>query len=266
MASAMGDLSMSRRDLNVLEKIKDPESDPTTAVVIDSSLPKDPHVTDSEVYERVARKEREIIMAMQQLEMQLAGLKPLVSEPVEEYQRCVSSLGDLIAVQPKYASARNNRAQALRRLYGDAMLLQGHADQRAVAKNAKQSDRAEAAVMVLDDLDEVVKLLTPRSLYSGMSSQACKTLSMAHTQRAAIYHTSAKAIDDGTVISAGGRAEERWSKIEFEEKASRDFAFGGRYGNEIAKGLAVATNPTAKLCGQIVREAMKKEYGPGFEA
>ena len=43
-----------------------------------------------------------------------------------------------------------------------------------------------------------------------------------------------------------------------------DFAMGGRYGNEIAKGLAVSTNPTAKLCGQMVREAMKKEYGPGF--
>lgn len=63
----------------------------------------------------------------------------------------------------------------------------------------------------------------------------------------------------------GERKEVQWSKMEFEAAASRDFALGGRYGNEIAKGLAVATNPTAKLCGQIVREAMKKEYGPAFE-
>lgn len=61
-----------------------------------------------------------------------------------------------------------------------------------------------------------------------------------------------------------GRAEVGWEKIDFEEAASRDFALGGRYGNEVAKGLAVSTNPTAKLCGQMVREAMKKEYGPAF--
>lgn len=38
---------------------------------------------------------------------------------------------------------------------------------------------------------------------------------------------------------------------------------GGRYGNEIAKALAVRANPTAKLCGEMVREAMRKEYGRG---
>lgn len=36
---------------------------------------------------------------------------------------------------------------------------------------------------------------------------------------------------------------------------------GGRYGNEVAKALAVASNPTAKLCGAIVKEAMRKEFG-----
>jgi hypothetical protein len=38
---------------------------------------------------------------------------------------------------------------------------------------------------------------------------------------------------------------------------------GGRYGNEIAKALAVSANPTAKLCGEMVREAMRKEYAGG---
>lgn len=60
------------------------------------------------------------------------------------------------------------------------------------------------------------------------------------------------------------RREASWKKLDFEEAASLDFAVGGRFGNEIAKGLAVSTNPTAKLCGQMVREAMKKEYGPAF--
>ncbi|KAJ2973592.1 hypothetical protein NQ176_g6518 [Zarea fungicola] len=62
----------------------------------------------------------------------------------------------------------------------------------------------------------------------------------------------------------GSRPESNWTQYKFQEAASHDLALGGRYGNEIAKNLAVSVNPTAKLCGQIVREAMRKEYGPGF--
>jgi len=51
--------------------------------------------------------------------------------------------------------------------------------------------------------------------------------------------------------------------VDFEDAASRDFVMGGRYGNEVAKALAVSSNPTAKLCGDMVREAMKREYGGG---
>lgn len=61
----------------------------------------------------------------------------------------------------------------------------------------------------------------------------------------------------------GGRREKQWKVTEWEENASRDFMVGGRYGNEVAKALAVAANPTAKLCGEMVREAMKKEYAGG---
>lgn len=98
-----------------------------------------------------------------------------------------------------------------------------------------------------------------------MSPHAAKTLSMAHTQRAALYHHTSKMLAKGGEVDvAEDRKEARWQKLDFEGAASLDFAMGGRYGNEIAKGLAVSTNPTAKLCGQIVREAMKKEYGPAF--
>lgn len=38
---------------------------------------------------------------------------------------------------------------------------------------------------------------------------------------------------------------------------------GGRYGNEVAKALAVSSNPTAKLCGDIMRTALREEYGGG---
>ncbi|KAI1210368.1 uncharacterized protein F4807DRAFT_62537 [Annulohypoxylon truncatum] len=257
--------SLSRRDFNVLEKIKDPESNPLTAVIVDATLPKDPNITDTSVYDRVSKKERDIVLAMQQLEMQLAGLRPATTtEPIEEYRQCVSRLGELISEYPNYASARNNRAQALRRLYGDTMLLTGVGDSNRLLQDIDNSEKSQAAASTLLDLDEAIALLTPKSLFASISPQAGKTLSLAHTQRAAIYHMTAKSFQAGHAASVPGRKEATWKKMEFEEAASRDFASGGRYGNEIAKGLAVSTNPTAKLCGQMVREAMKKEYGPAY--
>jgi hypothetical protein len=44
-----------------------------------------------------------------------------------------------------------------------------------------------------------------------------------------------------------------------EEAASGELALGGRYGNETARQLAVKTNPYAKLCGAVVKEALTKE-------
>lgn len=263
----MAELSLSKRDINVLEKIKDPESDPTTGVSIDSSLPSDPHIPDS-AYLRVSQREKEIIFSMQQLELQLAGVRPKSStEPVEEYRRAVSSLDDLINDHPDYASARNNRAQALRRLYGDSILVsEGRPASPALLRDVGDDERRQAAVELLRDLDQSIALLSPGP-HSSISQQAARTLSMAHTQRAAVYHATSKLLAASATLSMdSSRREAGWRKLEFEEAASRDFAMGGRYGNDIAKGLAVSTNPTAKLCGQIVREAMRKEYGDSFAA
>ncbi|KAI1105018.1 hypothetical protein F4804DRAFT_331686 [Jackrogersella minutella] len=257
--------SLSRRDFNVLEKIKDPESNPLTAVIIDSTLPKDPNITDTSIYDRVSQKERDIVLAMQNLEMQLSGMRlASIVEPILEYEQCVSRLGELISEYPNYASARNNRAQALRRLYGDTMLISGEHGSKGLLGDADNSDKSRAAALALSDLDTAISLLTPKSLFASISPQAGKTLALAHTQRAAIYHMTAKSLQTDQVTVGVERKEAAWTKIEFEEATSRDFALGGRYGNEIAKGLAVSTNPTAKLCGQMVREAMKKEYGPAY--
>ncbi|KAI1480403.1 hypothetical protein K445DRAFT_68485 [Daldinia sp. EC12] len=257
--------SLSRRDFNVLEKIKDPEANPTTAVLIDATLPKDPNITDTSVYDRVSQRERDIVLAMQQLEMQLAGLQSASkAEPIREYRQCLSKLGELITEYPKYASARNNRAQVFRRLYGDTLLLSGEQNSRGLLGDVDELERSQAAEQALSDLDQAIALLTPKSIFAAISPQAGKTLSLAHTQRAAIYHMTSKSFQTGSQVKMSGRKEEIWTKNDFEEAASRDFALGGRYGNDIAKALAVSTNPTAKLCGQMVREAMKKEYGPAY--
>ena len=264
----MAFLDLSRRDIHVLEKIKDPESDPSLMVQVDPTLPKDPHISDPEEYQNISQEERGIILSIQNLEMQQAKQQAYQTTDVdiaEEYRKCVSRLGQLVQDYPQYASARNNRAQALRRLYGDSMLVaDAQRNPQALLQGAGNAERREAAATVLSDLDHAISLLTPKVPYSKLSPQVARTLSNAHTQRAAIYLMTSKLLGSEPVSVDGGRPEVGWSKLDFEEHASRDFAMGGRYGNEIAKGLAVSTNPTAKLCGQMVREAMKKEYGPGF--
>jgi len=266
----MASLSLSRRDINVLGKIQDPESDPSMTVYIDSDLPKDPHIRDLDVYGKLSQEERDIIMSIQKLEtrnMQQQSTAGPDAEVIKSYRDCVARFGDLIADFPHYASARNNRSQALRRLCGDSMLVsQVPQSPQALLRDVDDSQRLEMAQTALGDLDQAIILLTPVGRFPRMSPQAARTLSLAHTQRAAIYLATSKLMDLGNVSVPAGRREARWSKLEFEENASTDFAMGGRYGNEIAKGLAVSTNPTAKLCGQMVREAMRKEYGPDFAA
>lgn len=286
-----GNITLSRRDIDVLGKIRDPESNPESGLRLDSSLPKDPHITDAAEYDTISQRERELILAMQQAEMELAGLKDkTLADPVEAYRSCVASLGKLVDEHPRYASARNNRAQALRRLYGDDMLLEPLVDgplpsslplgnsrpQRGVeailtGPAADEKDRAQAAATVLSDLDRAISLLMPSTASSAaMSPTAAKTLSLAFTQRAALYYATSKQMQLASSTgrscnSAVDRPEARWNKMDFEEAASRDFAMGGRFGNEIARGLAVGTNPTAKLCGQMVQQMMKGEYGAEAE-
>ena len=46
---------------------------------------------------------------------------------------------------------------------------------------------------------------------------------------------------------------------EVEEMASRDFEWGGRYGCEVGREMAVRTNVYQKACGGVVGEAMRGE-------
>ncbi|KYK55264.1 hypothetical protein DCS_07227 [Drechmeria coniospora] len=261
-------VNLSTRDANVLEKIKDPEANPAAALVTDSSLPRDPHVTDSLVYEDLVRRERAVILVIQDIERQLSDAQTEDADDVaiEAYNRCLSDLDSLVAEHPDYASARNNRAQLLRRLYGDAMLLHITTGMpMPLIPQPPPSDRRRAARTVLHDIERSIALLSPATPTTPLSPQAARTLSMVHTQRAAIYLKTSKLLPDRRLDLDESLAEARWSRHNFEEAASRDLANGGRYGNQLAKSLAVSVNPTAKLCGQIVREALKKEYGPSFE-
>ncbi|KAI8296995.1 Tetratricopeptide repeat protein 36 [Colletotrichum sp. SAR11_59] len=222
-------VGLSQHDVNVLDKIKDPESDPSANILLDPSLPRDPQITDTSVYERVIQKEREIVLSMQQLELQMAGLRPKTAiEPVQEYRALLSKLEGFISEYPNYASARNNRVQALRRLYGDTLLLaEAPATSQRLVEHPDVAEMSLQAKVALEDIERSIVLLTPGTIYGAMSPQAAKTLSLAYTQRAAIYHMTAKLVPRFKVRVDEERRESNWSKLEFEEAASRDFALGG---------------------------------------
>lgn len=286
-------MTLTARDLHVLEKIRDPEADPTQVVALDDTLPKDPHYDDA-THHTIAATETAIIRGLEEAEKAMQGIVRLPDNqaPLQAYQDGVAQLDRLVEAYPQYASARNNRVQALRRLYGDGVLVRGASRKDALipltASTADVEKQTAVANSLLRDLDEAVRLLTPPTRSTPISPQTSQTLAALHTQRAALYHATTKLLrnrlsnDDGDVagsasteseasvvrdlvgLSADTLREAEWKLADWEEAVSREFALGGWYGNEIAKGLAVSTNPTAKLCGQIVREAMKKEYGQEF--
>jgi len=267
----MASSSLTQHDISILDKIKDPEAGPSAPLLIDSSLPRDPHITDAAIYESITKLERSIISSIQSIELQIAGLKPTTSSssPLSQYLSCVKDLDVLIEKHPNYASARNNRAQALRRIYGDGILVKTSSSSSKdemvpLETTASETSLLSISTKILTDLTTAISLLPPPTPFSPLSPQSAKTLSQAYTQRGAIYHLTAKHLSQNPEAELridSDRREAGWGVVEFEENASRDFTMGGRYGNEVAKALAVASNPTAKLCGAMVKEAMRKEYG-----
>ncbi|CZT09385.1 uncharacterized protein RCO7_07404 [Rhynchosporium graminicola] len=262
---------LTQHDLSILEKIKDPESGPSAPLLVDSTLPRDPNITDQETYNAISLIERSIISSIQNIELQIAGLKPQISKasPLPQYLECVERLDELIKEHPNYASARNNRAQALRRIYGDGLLVTNPISptlpENVLDHSPTEDTLISASITILADLSTAISLLTPSTPFSAISPQTGKTLSQAYTQRGALYHFTAKAlaVKGADLRISGSMKEAGWKTVDFEENASREFMVGGRFGNEIAKALAVAANPTAKLCGEMVKEAMRKEYFGG---
>lgn len=285
----MAGFSLSRQDIDILGKILDPESSADGVPRQDASLPKDPHITDPGEYAQVSQQERDLVLTLQQADMELAGLgSRTLPDPLATYRTAVEELGQLVSKYPKYASAMNNRAQALRRLYGDSMLLVSEPAVKSEqteqtetgdsgitaappailpAGAATSEERTQAAETVLVDLERAIALLLPMESPSAspaaLSPTATKTLAQAFTQRGVLYYETSRQLGAGKICnSLVNRPEAKWSKEVFEEAAARSLDLGGRFGSELARELAVQINPTAKLCGQIVQQMMSDEYNP----
>jgi tetratricopeptide (TPR) repeat protein len=135
--------------------------------------------------------------------------------------------------------AETSPAEALR-LFDE--LLASHQQYASGYNNRAQLLRilSRPSEEVKADLDKAISLARPRSTLEPVSMLQAKVLSNAYTQL-------------GAVLLREGK----------EEEAGAVFQQGGRYGGDVARSMAVKLNPVARLCGAIVKEAMRKEMTVG---
>jgi tetratricopeptide (TPR) repeat protein len=117
-------------------------------------------------------------------------------------------------------------------------LLESHPQYASGYNNRAQLRRilSHPLATVKVDLEQAVSLARPRTKLEPVSTLQAKVLSNAYTQL-------------GAVLLREGK----------EEEAGAVFQEGARYGGEVAKTMAVKLNPVARLCGAIVKQAMRKE-------
>lgn len=144
-----------------------------------------------------------------------------------DYIDALNIFDNIINEEPQYASAYNNRAQ-LRRLNGD-----------------------ESGA--LDDLKKAIELAQPPITQAEgekirVSKMQGTILSQTYSQLGGIYLKLAE--------QAKKDNRDYW---EYEERASESLFYAGMFGNETARAVAVKINPYAKLCGNMVREALERE-------
>ena len=225
---------LSRNDSAVLGAILDPESGLDTTHQADSPAPSsyDNTYYDSKTLSQTRQREYAILKS-------LDTLSP--SDP--DIRQAIASLDTLLDDFPQYASGYSNRAQARRLLFPNLEALLHHPhDVRTI----------------LNDLAEAIALASPTNALRPISMDCSSILSAAYTHRAYIFYKASQMKSSGQTVSEDSDFA-NFHPDQLLEMASRDFALGGKYGNKAAKQMAVHTNPYAKLCGSIVKEALRKE-------
>jgi hypothetical protein len=276
MTSIMTPLSLSHGDELIVNSVFDPENSPDTpSVKIDPQLPPDPKIQDLALLKQLQTRELTAIRLVEQFSINSTSqpsLSPLANpkssasldDPERHgvYMEALGILSSLIDEHPDYASAYNNRAQLRRWRYGDKLL--------------SPSDPEELEIQtcldaIINDLDTAAEIAGPHAAGSAVSPNQAKLLSQTWTQRGAIFWGLAKRANNPRKVSQHKQDNDThpeelkswtsWDSMRLEEEGSRSFFMAGLFGSEIGRTMAVKTNPYARLCAGIVKEAMRGEYG-----
>lgn len=226
--------ALTTRDSIVLKSLFDPEASATHTTKHASSQTSLPGMAEHQ-FTIYRSTELQIISQLQEK-----------SPATGTAQDTIDELSSLIKESPGYASAYINRAQARRLLIPlDGLFTPDH---------------AEASEQLLKDLQQGIQLAEPKSSDQEPSTHQTTVLAAAYTHRGFLLLKIADNIRNGEQVHGVNEAVKSASAETIEEQASRDFAAGGQYGNKEAREMAVRTNPYAKICGAIVKEALKKEH------
>jgi hypothetical protein len=261
----MTSIDLSKNDTKILAAVFDPESSTTTPnIEIDPLLPSDPQIRDLSLLNTLRAQELSAIRTVEQYTPSEPSSPRSSSSSEEEqhqdegkdiaYQNAFYILNDITSSHPTYASAYNNLAQLHRWRYGDKnTLIQSHPQNPTLARAISNAVRS---------LDRTISLASPKH-GSAVSPAQNRLLSQAWTQRAAIFWAASKdlAISNASIVDLGYTETPwlDWDTTNFEEEASRCFYMAGLYGSEVGRAMAVIANPHARLCGNIVKEALKRE-------
>ncbi|KAH0266523.1 hypothetical protein KCU91_g10691, partial [Aureobasidium melanogenum] len=223
---------LTTRDSFVLKSLFDPEASatPTKHASSQTSMPGMPED------QFLARRSTELEI--------ISHLQSDTSDP-DTVQKAINDISSLINESPGYASAYINRAQASRLLIPTSGLF--------------TFDHAEASGQLLKDLQKGVQLASPTTPDQQLSSHQTTVLAAAYTHRGFLLLRIADIIRNGGQVHGVSDTLQSATAESVEEQASKDFAAGGQYGSKEAREMAVRTNPYAKMCGAIVKEALKKE-------
>jgi hypothetical protein len=250
-------IRLSNNDARILNAVFDPESAPEAPKIeVDPILPTDPHIRNLSLLTALRAQEVSAIRLVESYSPTSESISSL-SKKHGVYTKALHLLSGLVADHPKYASAYNNRAQLHRWRYGDReVLVRSHSFQGNVDEEANK-----AIQNALHDLDAVITLASPAKGTNTVSPAQGKLLAQAWTQKAAIFWGAAKDLTNGGQVIIGEEDLEwrSWDKTRFEEEGSRCFFMAGIFGSEVGKAMAVVANPHARLCGNIVKEAMRRE-------
>jgi hypothetical protein len=242
--------SLTSNDSAVLQALFDAESSPSSGIIIDASLPTWPSSVNIPETTLSALKQREsqIILGLQATPTQ------------ETIRKALTDFDTLITDNKTYPSAYINRAQTLRLLVDQIHKETTGIEQTDLADEALFAPQTSTLCSrIFSDLAQAITLATPASPADAVSSAQSRLLADAHTHRGYLLLKAARVRKTPGNEDKGPERLRGLTTDQLEEMASRDFFFGGRYGNKVAQQLAVQTNPYAKMCGAIVKEALRKE-------
>lgn len=224
--------TLSQNDKNVLSRIF--ESHPSGSL---ATSPIDPTLPNS-----LPSISPDVLSELRELEF--AAISHLDAErpSQESLHQSIAKLTDLITSYPQYSSAYNNRAQALRLLHGDDLYSEAVSDST-----------------LWSDLCSAITFASPRQPRQRVCELQGQILRSAYAQRGYLTWKASKNL--GATQSSNNLPPELTGlEVEaIEDRARSDLEAAGRYGDQEAKKMAISANPYARLCGNIVEEAMIAE-------